>query len=586
MSLSLQKKLLWLYPILMLLCGFGYAKYDAYQIDGDAISFMDISDFVLKHQWQHIFNGYWNPAYAGALALGTFFTHTDRWHELPVFFFVNFFIYIGCIAATLFFVQGLIRLREICIPQGNIDAALTPFALTLSSLGLLLFSFQRELSLGKIRSDALLLFFFLLAAGILLRLQSGRKFYGYPLLGFMLGLGYLTKSFAFLPSCLLILAIFLFGISRKTAQRKVVVSGSILAGLVFAAVSGPYILGISRQAGYPTVGDSARINYAFFVDQTSRWHEFHTGKMGHALGQFKHPEQLLMDPPAVYSYAEHAVGTYPLWFDPNYFTAGMKPRFWIHGEIHQLLFRNPELLVRFILGHPEPFLLFFVLLAAGAALPRGRSAWQPWIPVIGWGVLMFGIYFPVDLQDRYLTAPFLFIVIPALALLRKPENTKDAEACISMQQIAMALALLLAFLSVADAARDIFERRRQLSVLGYPQAAYSPEMYSAAHGLVALGIFPGDPVACMGDTACYVDQYWARLAGAQILAEIDVPSNDKQLQNPAAYWSSLQDQQQIVSTLAARKIRAIIAVFPPLEQTPEGWHQLGESHLYAYPLPQ
>ncbi len=578
MSQSLQKKLLWLYPFLMLLCGVGYAKYDAYQLDGDAVAFMDISDFLLKHQWQHVLNGYWNPAYSVALALGTLIARPDRWHELPVFFWVNFFIYLGCIASTLFFVNGLVRLRERCIPQGNLEAALTPFALTLSSLGLLLFSFQRELSLGKVRSDALLFFFFLLAAGILLRLQSGGRFYSYPLLGLTLGLAYLTKSFAFLPSCILMLAIFLFGLSRKTAQRKTIAAGSILAALVFAAVTGPYICGISRQAGYLTIGDSARINYMYFVDETPRWHEFRTGHVGHALLPFKHPEQLLLYPPAVYSYAEHAVGTYPLWFDPNYYTAGLKPHFWLHGHIHQLI-RNPELLIRFFFNHPEPFVLFFVLLAAGAALPHGRSAWLPWVPTIGWGLLMFGIYFPVDLQDRYLTAPFLLIAIPCLALLRVPE---DSGSRVSMQQIATALALLLAFLSVADAARDIFERRRDLNVAGVFQAGYNPEIYSAGHGLAALGIVPGDAIACMGGSACQLDQYWARLAGAQILAEIEVPETD----SPESYWNSLPNQPQVISTLAAQNIRAIVAVFPSSEQIPQGWQQLGTSSFYAYLLPR
>jgi hypothetical protein len=578
MRLSLQKKLLWVYPFLMLLCGIGYAKYDSYQLDGDAVAFMDISDLLLKHQWQHVLNGYWNPAYSAALALGTLFAHPGRWHELAIFFYVNFFIYLGCIAATLFFVQGLVRLREHCLPQGNTGAALTPFALTLSSLGLLLFSFQRELSLGKVRADALLLFFLLLAAGVLLRLQSGARFYLYPLLGFTLGLAYLTKSFAFLPSCLLLLAIFIFGLSRKAIQRKTIVSGSILAALVFAAIAGPYIIGISKQAGYFTVGDSARINYVYFIDEAPRWHGFHSGNVGHALPQFKHPEQLILGSPAIYSYAGHAFGTYPLWFDPNYYTAGLKPHFWLHGHIHQLM-RNPELLIRFLFGHPEPFVLFLVLLAMGAALPRGRSAWLPWIPVIGWGLLMLGIYFPVDLQDRYLTAPFLLVVIPCMALLRRDSDTQ-----VPVQQIAAALALLLALMSVTDAARDIFERRRTLNVAGYPQSAYSPEIYSAGRGIAALGIVPGDKVACMGDTACYLDQYWARLAGTQILAEIEVPKTSMGNGDPEAYWKSLPNQQQVVSTLAAGNIQAIVAVFPPSDRVPEGWHQLGESSFYAYPL--
>jgi 4-amino-4-deoxy-L-arabinose transferase-like glycosyltransferase len=578
MRLSLQKRLLWLYPALMLLCGIGYAKYDAYQLDGDAISFMDISDAFRAHQWHVVANGYWNPAYAAALALGSSLTHTSRWNELHVFFFVNFFIYLGCIAATFFFVNGMVKMREVCLPQGNAGAALTPFALMLASLGLLLFSFQRELSLGKVRSDALLLFFLLLAAGFVLRLQAGGKFTNYPLLGVALGAAYLTKSFAFLPSCILVLAIFLVGLRRK---NKTIAAGAILTGVLFAAVAGPYIYAISRQAGYLTVGDSARINYMYFIDHTPRWHSFRTGNVGHAIPTWKHHEELLLSSPPVYSYAGHAVGTYPLWFDPNYYTAGLKPHFWLHGHLRQLV-RNPELLLRFLFEHPESFVLFFVLLGAGALLPRGRFAWLPWVPVMGWGLLMLGIYFPVDLQDRYLTAPFLLVVLPALALLRLPT---DSGASMSIQKVATSLALLLAFLSLTAAARDIFDRRRTLNVAGYPQHAYSPDIYPAARGLIDMGIAPGDKVACMGGTACQVDQYWARLASAQILAEIEVPDSAEPDGNPEAYWNSLANHQQIVSTLAALQVKALVAAFPPSDQVPAGWHQLGQSHFYAYPVP-
>lgn len=573
MSPSLQKKLLWLYPILMLLCGIGYVNYDAYQLDGDAVSFMDISDAFRAHHWHLIVNGYWNPAYAAALAVGSSLTHPSRWHELHVFFLVNFFIYLGCIAATFFFVDALVRMREACMPQGDTNAALSPFALTLTALGLLLFSFQRELSLGKVRSDALLLFFLLLAAGLVLRLQANGRYFHYPLLGLTLGLAYLTKSFAFLPSCILLLAILLFGLRRRS---KTIASGSILASVVFLAVAGPYIYAVSRQSGYFTFGDSARLNYIYFVDQTPRWHSFRTGDVGHAVPQWKHHEELLLNSPPIYSYAGHPVGTYPLWFDPNYFTAGLKPHFWLRGHIHQLI-RNPELLMRFTFEHPESFVLFFLLLAAGATLPRQRSAWLPWIPIIGWGLLMLGIYFPIDLQDRYLTAPFLFVALSAMALLRKPEGS-------NVRQIATSLALLLALLSVTAAARDIFSRRRYLKIAAYPQSAYSPDIYAAGRGLIDMGIAPGDGIACMGKIACQFDPYWARLANAQILAEIEVPKADEPDWNPERYWNSRPNQQQIGSVLAAQNIKAIVAVFPPSEQVPAGWYQLGGSNFFAYPL--
>jgi hypothetical protein len=557
----------------MIIGGIGYARVDNYQIDGDAIAFMDIADAIHTQDWPVVVNGYWNPAYAATLAVGEVIAHPTRWNELQTFYYVNFFIYLGAILACLFFVQGLVRLRSIANPGSPDTAALSPHALMIASLGLLFFSFQRELSLGKVRSDALLLVFFFLAAGLLLRLQTGARFFTWPLLGGALGLAYLTKSFAFLPSAFLLLAILIYGITRKGLSRRMIVLGSVTAGLVFAVIAGPYIYAISRQSGHLTTGESARMNYCFFIDHTPRWHEWQHHDLGQASGTFKHPEIVLSDDPAVYSYANHAVGTYPLWFDPSFYTAGLTPHVWLKGHVQRLV-RCAALLVRFLFEHPESFVLGFVLLAIGGTFRRALTEWEVWVPVVGWGVLMFAIYFPIDLQDRYLTGAFLLVVLPILAAVRKPATGYAGHA-------ATTAAILLALLAFADTARDVLQRRRIESTTGYPRGAYSKQIYPAARGLAELGIVPGDKVACMGDTACYVDQYWARVAGTQILNEVEVPLN----QNPALYWQADGNGKKIAATLAQQPVKAIVAIFPPAASQPEGWRQLGDSDFYAYLLP-
>jgi hypothetical protein len=572
MNLRFARKLLILYPLLMLLCGIGYAKYDNYQIDGDAIAFMDIADAIHVHNWPVVVNGYWNPGYAAALAVGQVIAHPTRWNELQTYCYVNFFVFLCAIVACLFFVQGLVRLRSIANPGGDDTAALSPTALMLASLGLLFFSFQRELSLGKVRSDALLLVWFFLAAGLLLRLQTKARFSTWPLLGAVLGFAYLTKSFAFLPSGFLLLALLIYGITRKSVSRRTITLGSITAGIVFAVIAAPYIHSISKQAGHLTTGESARMNYCFFIDHTPRWHEWHHHDLGHAVGAFKHPEIVLSDNPNVYSYANHAVGTYPLWFDPSYYTAGLKPHIWLKGHTQRIA-RCAALLLRFFLEHPESFVFFLALLGMGAIVRRSSSEWRFWIPVLGWGVLMFAIYFPIDLQDRYLTGAFLLVVLPILAALRKPATGYAGQA-------ATAAAVLLALLALADATRDIASRRREESVAGYPRGSYSLQVFPAAKGLAELGVLPGDKVVCMGDEACYVDQYWARLSGTQILDEVEVPHSG----NPAAFWSDGDNAQRIVSTLAPQPVKAIVAVLPVSASQPAGWKQLGASNYYAYLL--
>ncbi|HEY5055538.1 MAG TPA: hypothetical protein VII58_05215 [Acidobacteriaceae bacterium] len=373
---SLLRRIAWVYPLLLILCGIGYAKYSSYQLDGDAVSFMDIADAIRAHNWALVANGYWNPGYAAALALGQAVANPSRWNELQTFFWVNFWIFLACIAACLFFVRSLILVRDRLVADTASAPAIPTAALQLAALALMFSSFQRELTLGAIRSDSLLLFFLLLAAGLLLRIQAGGRLILYPLLGLALGCAYLTKSFAFVPSAFLFAALFVIGLTRKSTSgphtRKRILAGTIAAGLVFYAVAAPYVIAISKQRGRPTTGESARMNYAFFVDQTDRWHEFHTGKLGHATADFKHPEQLLLSSPPVYSYARHPLGTYPLWFDPAYWTDTIQPHIWLKGEAVRMA-RCAALLVRFLVGHLEAFVLLAALLFAGCFFPARRS---------------------------------------------------------------------------------------------------------------------------------------------------------------------------------------------------------------------
>lgn len=582
MKPSFVRRLALVYPLLLLVCGLGYARYSSYALDGDAVAFMDISDALRSHHLPLAINGYWNPAYAAALALGAAISHPTRTTELQTFYWVNFFIFLGCIAACIFFVRGMVVLREQTSAPDAPPPALTLYPLLLACLAILFYSFQRELALGDVRADALLLCFFLLAAGVLLRIQAGGRLLLYPLLGLILGLAYLTKSFAFLPSGVLLAGIFLYGLSRTSASsgaasRSRVLTGAILAGLVFVAIAGPYIFAISKQRGRPTTGESARLNYAFFIDRTGRWHEWHSHDLGHATADFKHHEQLLLDTPPVYSFDQHPVGTYPLWFDPAYWTDTIQPHVWLKGQLIRFA-RCSALLLRYGLGHLEPLVLLAVLLLAGFRFSR-RSSWLPLVPVSVWGLTMIGIYFPVDIQDRYMTGAYLLFLLPLLAMLRRPSPASASEPVRTTELATMAV-VLLSLLALADATADIASRRRLLSAAGSPSGAYSLDIYDAAKGLGQLGIVPGETVACFGNKACYEDQYWARLAGTPIRAEIEVPDGS----NPAAFWASQTTQPQIVSALEAHHIAAIVASFTPAAEIPAGWHHLGVGNFYAYPL--
>ena len=407
--------------------------------------------------------------------------HPTLWRELALVRFTNVLIFAAAMAACVFFTSALVRARELRYREPAIAVAAP--AIHLLGLSLLTLSLGRELPVAAPRADTLLFALLMLAGGLVLRLLTRPRLWLYPLLGLVLGCAYLTKSFAFLPSIALFLVLLGYGAFQLRSGKLQTFLGAGLALLVFALVAGPYIAAISRQLGHFSTGESARLNYAFFIDMTPRWHEWFHHDLGHAGGTFLHAEAPLAAQPPVFSYAAHPVGTYPLWFDPAWWTLGIKPQLWLGGHLYRLA-RNVALLFRYLLGRPEIFVLLAVMIAFGATWPhfrkrepRGSRAALSWnhitwflTPVL-WGLLMLAIYFPVDLQDRYLTAPLFLIVLPLFAALRVVRGTRHVKGeeiavanptTVYFPVLASALVLLFAGFNLVQAANFLADRRRHI----------------------------------------------------------------------------------------------------------------------------
>ena len=445
-------------------------------------------------------------------------------------------------------------------------------------MALLTISAGRELPLAAVRSDTLLMALLLFAMGLVLRLQAGAGFWAWPVLGALLGSAYLVKSFAFLPSAFLVLAALIFGLTRKGSARTQITLGAVVAGVVFAAIAGPYVVAVSRQLGHLSTGDSARLNYCFFVDQTPRWHEWYFHDLGHAVGTFTHPEAVIAAPPPVFSFAAHPVGTFPLWFDPAYWTDGhetalLSSRGTSEAALLHALHGVAGALPARASGGLRPLRRDAGLRRnlAQAASPLGVQA----LHAVAWGLLMLAIYFPVDLQDRYLTAPFLLVLLPLFAWLQRREGEGDRT-----RWIAAALIVLTAGIAIAQAGSYLLERRRQEPAAHRGEAGYNSELNPMAKALEALGVKPGDKIACFGDMACYVDHQWARLVGVQILAEVQTPNNA----DPQHLWDSVADKRTITEPLKNMGLRLIVTKFANSARKPDGWVQLGDSDFFAYPL--
>ena len=84
----------------------------------------------------------------------------------------------------------------------------------------------------------------------------------------------------------------------------------------------------------------------------------------------------------------------------------------------------------------------------------------------------------------------------------------------------------------------------------------------------------------MGEHACYTDHYWARLAGTQIVAQVETEEGE----NPQRTWEKIPDKGKVVRALRGMGLRYLVSTFPNSVDKPAGWVKLGSSDFFAYPL--
>jgi hypothetical protein len=579
------RRCLAVFLVLLIPIGWLATKFDPYQLDGDAVAYMDIGDLIRGHQWAGVANAYWHPLYPACLALAHAVFHATRWNELGAYYAMNYVIFLASVVAMLAFVSALEKLRRRMLPSADQDAGGAPLlslhALRLLGVALVVIGSQRELSMGKVRTDALLETLMLAAFAMLLQTLATESLMFAPLMGLFFGLAYLTKSFALVVALLSIAVMMLFQwwLQRRSLQRAM--ASGALALVVFGLVAGPYVAALSKQKHRLTFGDSGALNYTWFVSGTEKMHlePWMTNDFGSASVHLLHPEKQLMATPGVYSYRAEPYGTYPVWFDPTYFNDRIVPRFNAARLLHRDS-RNVALAIRYVLNHPEAPILLVLLLVCGARF--GFGSWRRegfWLPMVVLGAAMGAIYGMVNVEERYVTLAYLVLVLPVFAALRAREEVEWRRS------VAGAMIVLLAFLAVGESLRVALERRRVLSVSGTTHAWNSPSIFGAARGLEAMGVQPGDEIACMGPTACIFDPYWARLAGVRVVTEIYNPDQSQMF----AELENLQNRQQVYDVVKGQGAKVLVAVFNPAEvagRTPvsEGWVRLGGTDFYALPL--
>jgi hypothetical protein len=523
----------------------------------DGVTYIDLASAYARGDWAHALNTYWSPLYSWLLALAFRVLRPSAYAEIPVVHLVNLIIFVGALGCFDYLWRGWMedhhartaaagRTRWISLP---------PWALLVIGYTLFTWTSIDWISVQTVSPDLLVAALVYLAAGVTLRLRrGGDRPRAAALLGVVLGFGFLAKA-VMLPLAFVFLAVAF--LPARNPRRAVL--SLLSACIAFLIVTAPFISGLSRQKGHFTLGDTGRLNYAWYVNRVPQFN-WRGERPGH--GKPEHPPRLIYPAPPVYEFAGPIGGTYPLWTDPSYWYEGVKAHFNWRQQARVVL-KNLTVGRRQLPGTGPGWL---VVGGLGVLLTIALGAKKRLPSLVRWDLLLISLapavlYSLVVVESRYLGADVVLFGLALLPAIRLPAQQTGQALVVP----ATLLILLIPAVSLARVGtRDIGRR------------SASRASREAATRLQAMGISPGDRVGCVGLSG---DDDWARLARLSVIAEIPRGRQDE-------YWrASPRVRSAVLRAFAKAGVKALVAGRPPAVSAAAGWHRLGTTDRYVRLLP-
>ena len=551
---------------LLALCLVLEALFAPYDMNADSVSYLDLADLIHAHQWHWVVNAYWHPGYPALLLLSRTVLRSSLLHELLAARLLNLAMTGLLFLAVRFALRSAVELRQSLEARDGLRGSkpLRLETLDVAAAGMTLISVMRELSPRSVRPDVLLAALLISGSAFLMRAGARKSVGSFTGLGICFGLGFLVKSVAF-P----VFVVALLLIPIVAGSWKSTVKGMAIAGLIFAALAGPYIGALSRQKGRFSAGDSGGLNYAWFVDGADRFElqKNDPSRYGLARGELKHTSAQLMKSPPIYFFGTMP-GTEPQWLDPSYWNDGLKPRFNLKAEIRETM-SGVRIVVQYFVLRPQYALLLGVLAMLGGRWRKKDFGRRGAGPVLLLAAAQVGMYLVVYTEPRYIANAVLLTLIVLLAMIRIPETEYGQDAA------AMCAALFLGMLLCNSFTDSLQNMKGEQRVEGKATGAYNRATFTAGESLAsAPGIAPGDTVACLGEAACRDDSYWARLARVTIRTEIFADKD-----TPLEVWQRA-DQAATVAIVRSTGAKAIVANFG--QDVPRGeWQRLGSGGYFV-----
>lgn len=529
-----------------------------HMMNSDGISYLDLSDAYLQTGWKGLVNAYWSPFYPWLIAISRLVLRPSGYWEFATVHLVNFLCFLGAAGAFEFLLSEIAKLAQSSESSGDTktQVLIPSWAFRAIAYTTFLWLSLTLITLERESPDMLMSIFLYLGVGLVLRVRrNGGTWGSFAMLGVVLGLGYLAKAPMFPLACVfLAIALFASGNAARALPRI------LLSLILFAFISAPLVVGISRAKGRLSFGDSGRWNYLTEIDGAGPvWYMLDVGS---ARGRFIHPSQRIYDSPPVYAFDGPMAGTLPIWYDPSYWIEGAQPRFVLHRQVVRL-FKNAGVYFDLIFTHEVVLVAVFVVLFwLGAPGGGGRllRAWPAWIPPLA----ALGMYLVVLVDPRYVAGFLIVLWVTLFSSIRlRPEATARRIAGGAAIAVVFALGTPMLLSSTQSFHTGVLHEQRHTQ-------------WDIARQLKQMGVKPGDRVGRIGGLHRVE---WARLLHVRVIAEI--PRDQAEV-----FWSSSPAiQAQVIESFSRVGVTAIVAeqiqpaeVFSPSQ----AWQRIGNGDFYVY----
>lgn len=534
----------WVCRSAIVLLGALQALLARHTMNVDGLSYLDVAAEYLKGNTAEAINAYWSPLYSWLIAAALWLADpSPRW-EFATVHAVNFVVFGSALVAFEFFLRELFRTASVGPEDGTARSG-TEWWL----LGYACFSYASLvlLTLGHVGPDLLLSAAIYVVAALMLRLSraSGAPVKLAGLLGAVIGLGYLSKA-VMLPLGAVTLAVLVVGMRDRRAKLMC----PLVAVIAFICVSAPWVTALSESKGRFTTGDSGKLNFAWRVEGVRLFRHWQGDSL---TGSPLHATRPLSRNPSIYEFRAPIAGTYPIWYDPSYWYDGVRRQGDMRTQARRLVQSTEDFLDQQWF-YPATVAIVAAWFLAG--FRRSATALSStWLVLI----LMaagFGVYAVVLLIPRYL-APFVAITIPTLLLAAAFQ--RDGKSVWHDRQIGAIAVSLAGVLMIMVISQLAFSDRRISR--GHPQL-------DLARAMEPAGVRRGAEVGVIGESS---DAYWARLAGARVVAEITPEENlDFWAGSPALKAAVLEQFRR------AGVVAVVANQVPPWANT-VGWTSLGNN---------